>query len=106
MTGWTLEVAHGVVYSHGAAARIGPRQKAEWIWGILAGLEAAGPDSSPRPSTPWKSTPHNQDEKGSRHSYFARKPYEVVAVPARRLVQADGRRQSRPARIIAASNRA
>jgi hypothetical protein len=98
-------------------------KKAEWVWGALAELEAAGlvtladkgyqgsthakipyrgrrnpnrrrkptapparertpcsrtggfsgnsaaargaPASSPRPSTPWRSTPHNQDEKGS-----------------------------------------
>ena len=29
-----------------------------------------GPGSSPRPSTPWRPTPHNQDEKGSVNKVF------------------------------------
>jgi len=32
----------GILRVSGGAARLGPRQKAEWIWGVLAELEAAG----------------------------------------------------------------
>ena len=79
----------------------GERANAQLRTGGSSGSSAAAPgepDNSPRPSTPWRSTRHNQDEKGSLPAQIggSRAPHPGPAVTVRDVSRGTAMRRLEP----------